>query len=248
MKKLSAILWMAALMSLAAIFATLADERLPVLKVGSVVYSNVTVTSVSDTDIFFIHSRGMGNVKLKNLEPAMQQHFHFNPDKATAIEMQQKEANAKFAVRMASNTNTNKPPDAAAVAQADLADAISQVQAIINQPVKQYPEQEGIAAGHFSTWFDAGAKLPDFKNADVRTTQETNYSQFQYVVCDLNHGVVFLGDDLEFNPMTKYFYTDRTLPKKKLTQAEMNEVNRLYRLIWEASDRLADQGVKVDWK
>ena len=216
MNKLSSVLWMAALVCLVAIFAALADERLPVLKVGSEVYSNVTVTSVSTTDIFFMYSRGIGNAKLKNLEPAMQQHFHYNPDKASVIEQQQREANAKFAVQVASNinVNTNKQSDAAAEAQADLAEAISQVQAIINQPVKQYPEQEGVAAAHLTTWFQPGATLPDFKNVDIRATQETNYAQFQYVVCDLNPGVVFLGDDIEFNRMTKYFYTDRALPKK----------------------------------
>jgi hypothetical protein len=31
--------------------------------------------------------------------------------------------------------------------------------------------------------------------------------------------------------MTKYFYLDRTLPKKKLTEAEMLEINKLYRVI-----------------
>jgi hypothetical protein len=31
--------------------------------------------------------------------------------------------------------------------------------------------------------------------------------------------------------MTKFFYTDRSVPKKKLTEAEMVEINRLYRII-----------------
>jgi hypothetical protein len=31
--------------------------------------------------------------------------------------------------------------------------------------------------------------------------------------------------------MTKYFYTDRSLPKKRLGAAEMTEINRLYRII-----------------
>jgi len=42
---------------------------------------------------------------------------------------------------------------------------------------------------------------------------------------------MFIGDELEFNSMTKYFYTDRTLPKKRLSDAEMNEINDLYRAI-----------------
>jgi len=42
-----------------------------------------------------------------------------------------------------------------------------------------------------------------------------------YVTSDLNPGVVFVGSEIEFNPMTKFFYIDRSLPKKKLTEAEM---------------------------
>jgi len=41
------------------------DERLATLRVGTEVYSNVTVTSVSVTDIFFTHSRGVGNASSK---------------------------------------------------------------------------------------------------------------------------------------------------------------------------------------
>ena len=43
--------------------------------------------------------------------------------------------------------------------------------------------------------------------------------------------VTYPGRYLEFNAMTKYFYTDRTVPKKRLTRAEMEEINRRYRVI-----------------
>ena len=66
---------------------------------------------------------------------------------------------------------------------------------------------------------------------DVRKTQQFDYDGHQYVTSDLNPGVVFIGQELEFNPMTKYFYTDRLVPKKKLTEAEMLEINQLYRVI-----------------
>jgi len=237
------------LVSLVTAFAAFADEKLPVLKVGTEVYSNVTVTSVSETEIFFTHSRGMGNAKLKNLDPAMQQHFHYDAGKANAIEQKRKEANAKFVFRQApANPNTNPPPDAVTEAKADLADAIAKVTAIINQPVTQYPKRDDLTYARYVTWFHEGATVPDFKTVDVRQTQDTKYGEDQYVVCDLNPGVYFLGADLEFNSKTKYFYTDRNLPKKKLTPAEMNEVNRLYRLIWDAQDRLADAGVNIEWK
>ena len=63
-----------------------ADEKLPLLKVGSQTYSNVTVTTVSATDIYFISSQGMGNAKLKDLDPALQKHFHYDPAKVRAAE------------------------------------------------------------------------------------------------------------------------------------------------------------------
>src|SRR2546427_6173203 len=72
------------------------DERLATLRVGTEVYSNVTVTSVSVTDIFFTHSRGVGNAKLKNLDPAVQKMFHFDPAKSDAQQADQAKANALF--------------------------------------------------------------------------------------------------------------------------------------------------------
>lgn len=63
---------------------------------GSITYSNVTVTSVSATDVFFTYNHGMGNAKLKNLEPAWQKHFHFNPVKAQQVDEKQAAANAQY--------------------------------------------------------------------------------------------------------------------------------------------------------
>jgi hypothetical protein len=53
---------------------------------------------------------------------------------------------------------------------------------------------------------------------------------------------MFRGRDLEFNPMTKYFYRDLSLPKKRLTEEEMLEVNRLYRIIARGEQRPAPPG------
>src|SRR5258707_15825090 len=72
------------------------DERLATLRVGTEVYSNVTVTSVSVTDIFFTHSRGVGNAKLKNLDPSVQKLFHFDPAKSAAQQADQAKANALY--------------------------------------------------------------------------------------------------------------------------------------------------------
>jgi len=46
-----------------------------------------------------------------------------------------------------------------------------------------------------------------------RDTQELMYTG--HVSSDLNPSEMFIGSELEFNSMTKYFYTDRTLPKKR---------------------------------
>jgi protein disulfide-isomerase len=69
--------------------AASADEKLPVLQAGSEVYSNVTVTKVSATDIYFTYAGGMANAKIKNLSPDLQKHFSFDPQKAREVELKQ---------------------------------------------------------------------------------------------------------------------------------------------------------------
>ncbi len=76
--------------------ARAADEKFDTLRIGSEVYSNVTVTSVSASDISFLHSRGVGNAKLKSLEPALQKRFHFDPAKAAAKQAEDAQANALY--------------------------------------------------------------------------------------------------------------------------------------------------------
>ena len=76
--------------------AVRADEQFPVLKAGSETYSNVTVTSVSATDIYFTHAGGMANAKLKNLSPDLQKHFHFDPKQAQTVELQQADNKVKY--------------------------------------------------------------------------------------------------------------------------------------------------------
>jgi hypothetical protein len=115
-----------------------------------------------------------------------------------------------------------------------LKDAITRVNLIVNQPppsVPITPQLKGLVS-YGDVWFHPGAATPDFNTVDIRKTQELgNYSRFSYVTSNLNPGVAFPGSELEFNPMTKMFYLDRSLPKKKLTEEEMLEINRLYRII-----------------
>lgn len=81
---------------LTAMLSANAGEQFPVIRVGSETYSNVTVTSVSATDIYFTYAGGMANAKIKDLSPDLQKHFHFDPKKAKEVELQQAENNARY--------------------------------------------------------------------------------------------------------------------------------------------------------
>jgi thioredoxin-related protein len=89
-----------------------ADEKFPVLQVGSETYSNVTVTSISATDIFFTHSRGMGNAKLKNLTPELQKHFHYDAAKADALAKKLANDNAQYHQQLISRPKVAAPNEA----------------------------------------------------------------------------------------------------------------------------------------
>jgi hypothetical protein len=217
----------------------LADERLPLLKVGSQTYSNVTVTTVTATDIYFISSQGMGNAKLKNLDPALQKHFHYDPAKIQATEQKPMTGAALYQLQVI--TEADKATGRAAV-KTELNNAVLRVEQIVNQPVTQLNHTPEMSVSTYSPgWFHPGAERPDFKTVDIRATQDLNYAKNQYVTSDLNPGVAFPGKELEFNSKTKYFYTDRSLPKKKLTEAEMLEINRLYRVIARDEDELSQK-------
>jgi hypothetical protein len=109
--------------------------------------------------------------------------------------------------------------------------AMEQVRRIVNDPVPALPRDPEARVSVYSPgWFHEGAHRPDF-SSDVRRTQQLPYQRFEYVTSDLNPGLMFRGRDVEFNPMLKYFYTDRSLPKKRLSESEMAEINRLFGVI-----------------
>jgi hypothetical protein len=134
-----------------------------------------------------------------------------------------------------------QPRDEAALA-AERDAAIEQVKRIVNQPVSALPLPPEARVGNFSPgWFHQGAAKPHFLTVDVRTTQQFPYDKYEFVTSDLSPGVMFRGQDLEFNAMTKYFYTDYSLPKKRLTPDEMTEINRLYRVIGQREQDIAQR-------
>jgi len=103
-----------------------------------------------------------------------------------------------------------------------------EVAEIVNQPVGHLTRSGPVTL--FSPgWFHPGAIRPDFGTVDVRITQKFPYSGF--VSSDLNPTEMFMGSELEFNSMTKYFYTNPALPKRRLSEGEMIKINGLYRII-----------------
>ena len=88
------------------------DEKLPVLKAGNDVYSNVTVLTITTTDVYFTYNdgKGMANAKLKSLNPELQKHFHYNPVKAGETEQRQALANAEYHKEIV-NAPVVSPPD-----------------------------------------------------------------------------------------------------------------------------------------
>jgi thioredoxin-related protein len=96
---------------IAAVWAVRADEKLPVLEAGSEVYSNVTVTTVTATDIYFTYAGGMANVKLNQLDPALQKHFGYNPKKASEVEQKQSAANTQYHLQAINRPSPQSPVD-----------------------------------------------------------------------------------------------------------------------------------------
>ena len=126
-----------------------------------------------------------------------------------------------------------------AAVQSRLDEAVTRVKDIVNQPVTHLSRTPDMRVAVFSPgWFHEGADTPDFASVDIRATQEFPYSKYTYVTSDLNPDEAFIGSELEFNSMTKYFYTDRTVPKRRLTEDEMLEINKLYRTIAQCTRQL----------
>jgi hypothetical protein len=115
--------------------------------------------------------------------------------------------------------------------------AVKRVQEIVNQEVPSVPLDPKLSLMEF--YFHDGAAVPDFNTVDVRATRQTPYDAHEYIRWKGRPDVMWADRELEFNPMTKYFYMDSTLPKKKLTEAEMLELNRLYRVIGQCTTQLS---------
>ncbi|HAV64963.1 MAG TPA: hypothetical protein DCY13_21650 [Verrucomicrobiales bacterium] len=137
--------------------------------------------------------------------------------------------------------DVNKDGEMAAL-KSEIEQAMTAVRTIVNQPVAAVRRTREMRVGTFAPgWFHEGAAKPDFNTVDIRQTRDTaGYDKHPYVTSDLNPGLAWVSRTVEFNPATKYFYTNYSLPKKRLTEAEMVEINRLYRIIGQKETSLAE--------
>lgn len=97
-----------ALLLLATPMANAAGDTFLTLKAGDIVYTNVTVTTVTATDIYFSHAKGMGNAKLRSLDPELQKRFKYDSAKAGAVEVQQAAATARYQMAVAAKAKVDK--------------------------------------------------------------------------------------------------------------------------------------------
>ncbi len=96
----------AAILFLAVTTSVQADETFRTLKVKNEVYTNVVVTSSSATDIYFSHSHGIASAKLRDLDPELQQHFHYDAVKSANIENAQRQATANYRISLGQPKST----------------------------------------------------------------------------------------------------------------------------------------------
>ena len=87
-----------------------ADETFRLLEANGNTYTNVTVTVVTATDIYFSYDGGMGNAKIKNLLPELQKRFDYDATKAAIQEKNQALANAQYQVHV-TQAPVGKPAD-----------------------------------------------------------------------------------------------------------------------------------------
>src|SRR4051794_8778884 len=75
--------------------------RLDQLKAGAQVYTNISVLGYNTTDLYFTHSKGIANVKLRNLEPDLQKKFGYDAKAAAEAEQQQLQDDTKYQGQLA---------------------------------------------------------------------------------------------------------------------------------------------------
>ncbi|HLH53125.1 MAG TPA: TlpA disulfide reductase family protein [Verrucomicrobiae bacterium] len=91
--------------------------KLPMLKVGETTYTNVTILGANTTDLYFSHSQGFANVKLKYVSKDLQKRFDYNPKAAEEAERKQNEADILYQSTLAQTVQSQRSDAAAASAK-----------------------------------------------------------------------------------------------------------------------------------
>src|SRR4029077_19875797 len=94
--------------------------KLDTLKVGTSVYTNVTVLGANATDLYFSHSLGFANVKLKYLGADLQKRFDYNPKAAAAAERKQLEEDILYQSALGKSQEIQSGKEAPAKSKAAL--------------------------------------------------------------------------------------------------------------------------------
>ena len=126
---------------------------------------------------------------------------------------------------------------AARTARAEFDRTTRQVQAIVNQTPPVVPKTAGAESYHYG--YHPGAEKPDYDAADSLQSKRELWKG-EFVNMDDAPGVFYRSSECEFNPQTKFFYLNRSLPKKKLSDAEYHELTRLYHLLGQQEKTVAD--------
>jgi cytochrome c biogenesis protein CcmG/thiol:disulfide interchange protein DsbE len=105
--------------------------KLQTLKVGTTTYTNVTILGANTTDLYFSHSLGFANVKLKYVSADLQKRYDYDPKAAERAERIQIEndilyqsALANAAAAQPAKLSANKKPSLGS--ETGLADPISE--------------------------------------------------------------------------------------------------------------------------
>jgi len=100
--------------------------KLDTMRVAKRTYTNVTITSFSASDVYFSHSQGVANAKLRNVEPSVQKLLDYSPDKAQVAEQAVEQADKRYEGALASAI-ASRPKAAQGTAELEsFADPISE--------------------------------------------------------------------------------------------------------------------------
>ena len=91
-----------------------APQTIERLKVGSQIYTNVSVVSYSATDLYFRYEQGVKNVKFRNLEPEIQKLFDYDPQAASQAERKQAQDDARYQSSVGTKIAQGRPGQGAA--------------------------------------------------------------------------------------------------------------------------------------